>query len=147
MTFLCSPSLAAFPSWIEQLIAESTGKDNKGIVPVANENLAAPENYGDDRFFVYLRFAGDENHSLDRQVAALEANGHPVARIDLKDKSDLGQEFFRWEFAVAAAGAALGIHPFNQPDVQLAKDLAKKAMSEAAGKGTAKAERHGFGRR
>ena len=79
-------------------------------------------------------------HSLDRQVAALEANGHPVARLDLKDKSDLGQEFFRWEFAVAAAGAALGIHPFNQPDVQLAKDLAKKAMSEPAGKGTGKAK-------
>ena len=79
-------------------------------------------------------------HSLDRQVAALEANGHPVARLDLQDKSDLGQEFFRWEFAVAAAGAALGIHPFNQPDVQLAKDLAKKAMSEPADKGTGKAK-------
>ena len=90
---MCSPSLSALPSWIEQLIAESTGKDNKGIVPVANENLAAPENYGGDRFFVYLRFDGDENHSLDRQVAALEANGHPVARLDLQDKSDLGQEF------------------------------------------------------
>ncbi len=135
VTFLCSPSLAALPSWIEQLIAESTGKDRKGIVPVANENLAAPENYGADRFFAYLRLDGDENHSLDRQVAALGANGHPVARFDLKDKKDIGQEFFRWEFAVAAAGAAIGIHPFNQPDVQLAKDLAKKAMSESAGKG------------
>ena len=134
VTFLCSPSLMALPSWIEQLIAESTGKDRKGIVPVAGENLAAPENYGADRFFVYLRLDGDDNHSLDRHVAALEANGHPVARIDLKDKKDLGQEFFRWEFAVAAAGAAIGIHPFNQPDVQLAKDLAKKAMSESGGK-------------
>ena len=133
VTFLCSPSLAAFPSWVEQLIAESTGKDRKGIVPVANENPAAPEKYGDDRFFVYLRLASDRNHDLDRQVAALEANGHPVARLDLSDKLDIGQEFFRWEFAVAAAGAAIGIHPFNQPDVQLAKDLAKKAMS-AGGK-------------
>lgn len=138
VTFLCSPSLAAFPSWVEQLIAESTGKDRKGIVPVANESLAAPESYGADRFFVYLRLDGDENHSLDRQVAALEANGHPVARLDLKDKKDIGQEFFRWEFAVAAAGAAIGIHPFNQPDVQLAKDLAKKAMSATGGKGGAK---------
>jgi transaldolase/glucose-6-phosphate isomerase len=138
MTFLCSPSLAAFPAWLEQLIAESTGKDRKGIVPVANESLAAPESYGTDRFFVYLRLDGDENHSLDRQVAALEANGHPVARIDLKDKKDIGQEFFRWEFAVAAAGAAIGIHPFSQPDVQLAKDLAKKAMSTTSGKGGAK---------
>ena len=133
VTFLCSPSLGAFPDWVEQLIAESTGKDKKGIVPVANESVGAPDKYGDDRFFVYLRLEGDENHSLDRQVAALQANGHPVARIDLSDKLDVGQEFFRWEFAVAAAGAAIGIHPFNQPDVQLAKDLAKKAMSESAG--------------
>ena len=130
VTFVCSPSLRAFPSWVEQLIAESTGKENKGIVPVANESLAAPEKYASDRFFVYLRLVGDENHVLDRHVAALEANLHPVAQIDLNDKQDIGQEFFRWEFAVAAAGAALGINPFNQPDVQLAKDLSKKAMGE-----------------
>jgi len=133
VTFLCSRSLHAFPSWIEQLIAESTGKDRKGIIPVANEAMASPEKYGADRFFVYLRLEGDESHEIDRQVAALEANGHPVARIDLGDKSDLGQEFFRWEMAVAAAGAVIGIHPFNQPDVQLAKDLAKKAMADNAG--------------
>ncbi|MGZ8442308.1 MAG: bifunctional transaldolase/phosoglucose isomerase [Candidatus Binatia bacterium] len=137
VTFICSPSLGAFPSWAEQLIAESMGKENKGIVPVANENLAPPEKYGADRFFVYLRLVSDSNHDLDRQVAALEANGHPLARIDLSDKFDIGQEFFRWEFAVAAAGAVLGINPFNQPDVQLAKDLSKKAMSES-GSGGAK---------
>jgi transaldolase/glucose-6-phosphate isomerase len=96
---------------------------------VAGESIGAPEKYGSDRFFAYLRLEGDENYPLDRQVAALEANGHPVARIDLNDKQDIGQEFFRWEFAVAAAGAAIGIHPFNQPDVQLAKDLARDAMS------------------
>jgi transaldolase/glucose-6-phosphate isomerase len=135
VSFFCSPSLAAFPAWAEQLIAESTGKERKGIVPVAGEHLAAPDRYGDDRFFVYLRFMGDENHELDRRAAALQANGHPVLRIDLRDKSDLGQEFFRWEVAVAAAGAAIGIHPFNQPDVQLAKDLAKKAMSESGKSG------------
>jgi transaldolase / glucose-6-phosphate isomerase len=137
VTFLCSPSLAAFPSWAEQLIAESMGKENKGIVPVANENPAPPESYSADRFFVYLRLASDTNHELDRRAAALEANGHPVAQIDLTDKLDIGQEFFRWEFAVAAAGAVLGINPFNQPDVQLAKDLSKKAMSES-GAGAAK---------
>jgi transaldolase/glucose-6-phosphate isomerase len=130
ITFLCSPSLTAFPAWIEQLIAESTGKDRKGIVPVVGERLGPPEKYGADRAFVYLRHEGDENHELDRQVAGLEANGHPVLRIEIVEKTDLGQEFFRWELAVAAAGAALGIHPFNQPDVQLAKDLAKKMMSE-----------------
>jgi transaldolase/glucose-6-phosphate isomerase len=131
VTFLCSPSLRAFPDWLEQLIAESTGKDKKGIVPIATEEPAAPNKYSDDRCFVYLRLAADENHELDRYAAALEANGHPLTRIDLREKLDLGQEFFRWEFAVAAAGTALGIHPFNQPDVQLAKDLAKKAMSES----------------
>jgi transaldolase/glucose-6-phosphate isomerase len=134
VTFICSPSLMAFPSWVEQLIAESTGKDRKGIVPVANESSLAPDQYSTDRFFIYLRLEGDENHNIDRQVAALEANGHPAARIDLHDKRDLGQEFFCWEFAVAAAGAVLGINPFNQPDVQLAKDLAKKAMSESKAK-------------
>jgi transaldolase / glucose-6-phosphate isomerase len=133
VTIVCSQSLAAFPAWVEQLIAESTGKDRKGIIPVANENFAAAEKYGSDRFFVYLRLPGDDNQVLDRQIAALEANGHPVTRIELNDKHDLGQEFFRWEFAVAAAGAAIGIHPFNQPDVQLAKDLAKKAMASAGG--------------
>jgi transaldolase / glucose-6-phosphate isomerase len=136
VTFICSASLAAFPSWVEQLIAESTGKEKKGIVPVANESVSAPEKYGSDRCFVYLRLAGDENHTLDRQVAALEANGHPVVQIDLNDKLDIGQEFFRWEFAVAAAGAALAINPFNQPDVQLAKDLSKKAMSKGGASGT-----------
>jgi transaldolase/glucose-6-phosphate isomerase len=134
VTFLCSSSLAAFPAWLEQLIAESTGKERKGIVPVAGEHLAAPEKYGADRLFVYLRLDADDNLALDRQVAALSANGHPIARVDLKDKYDLGQEFFRWEVAVAAAGAVLEINPFNQPDVQLAKDLAKKAMAASAGK-------------
>jgi transaldolase/glucose-6-phosphate isomerase len=135
LTFVADPAIESFGAWAEQLIAESTGKDRKGIIPVANEALGSPEKYGEDRFFVYLRLSADENHLLDRQVAALEANGHPVARIDIDDKTDLGQEFFRWEVAVAAAGAALGIHPFNQPDVQLAKDLAKKAMEKiAAGK-------------
>ncbi len=132
VTFLASPSLAAFPSWAEQLIAESTGKDRQGIVPVANERVMAPEKYGADRFFVYLRMQGDDNRALDRHVEAVEANGHPVARIELSDKNDIAQEFFRWEMAVAAAGAVLGIHPFNQPDVQLAKDLAKKAMGNSA---------------
>jgi transaldolase/glucose-6-phosphate isomerase len=135
VTFICSPSLAAFPSWVEQLIAESTGKENKGIVTVAGEHPAAPASYGADRLFAYLRLASDASHDLDRRAAALEANGHPVVRLDLNDRFDIGQEFFRWEFAVAAAGSALGINPFNQPDVQLAKDLAKKAMSESGGAG------------
>jgi transaldolase/glucose-6-phosphate isomerase len=133
ITFLTSPSLAALPSWIEQLIAESTGKDKKGIVPVADEPLASADKYGTDRLFVYLRLDNDDNAEMDRKVAGLESAGHPMIKIELAEKIDLGQEFFRWEVAVAAAGAALGIHPFNQPDVQLAKDLAKQAMGKTDG--------------
>ena len=129
LTLVTSSSLASLPSWIEQLVAESTGKDGRGIVPVCDERLTPPEVCGDDRFFVYMRMRGDDTRGLGLGVEALEARGHPVARIELADPADLGGEFFRWEVAVAAAGAALGIHPFNQPDVQLAKDLAARAMA------------------
>jgi transaldolase/glucose-6-phosphate isomerase len=132
ITFIASPSLAAFPIWAEQLIAESTGKNDKGIVPVADEPVGVPEVYGSDRFFAFLHIPG-ENRDLETRLVALEQAGHPVVRIALQDNYDLGQEFFRWEMAVAAAGAVLGINPFDQPDVQLAKDLAKKAMEGKAG--------------
>lgn len=127
-TFLVSSSLAAFPGWVEQLIAESTGKDDTGILPVADETIGPPEAYGDDRFFVYLTYVGDDDDEQARAVDALEAAGHPVVRIRLAEKEDLGGEMFRAEFAVAAAGSVLGIHPFNQPDVQVAKELARRAM-------------------
>lgn len=130
LTFLVPPSLGAFPAWLEQLIAESTGKDRKGIVPVTDEPLASLETYGTDRFFVHLSLEGDDLSDLDHRLGVLEAAGHPVIRLRLTEKADLGQEIFRWEMAVAAAGAVLGIHPFNQPDVQLAKDLARQAMAE-----------------
>ncbi len=131
VTFVTSPGLAAFPSWLEQLIAESTGKDGKGVVPVASESPGSPESYGNDRLFVFLALEGDDAERLEQRARALEAAGHPVVYIRLTEKADLGQEMFRWEMAVAAAGAVLGIHPFNQPDVQLAKDLARQAMSSA----------------
>ncbi len=134
VTFFVSPSLDGFPSWIEQLIAESTGKDGKGIVPVVDESMAPPERYGNDRFFVYVKLLGDDTHDLDAKVSKLEASGHPVARIMVMEKADLGQEYFRWEVAVAAAGAVLGIHPFNQPDVQLAKELSQQAMARRRGR-------------
>ena len=132
VTFVTSPSLAAFPVWAEQLIAESTGKGGKGIVPVADEAIGPPAVYGQDRVFVFLTMDGDEASLLEERLTALEAAGFPVIHIRLADKADLGQEFFRWEVAVAAAGAVLGIHPFNQPDVQLAKRLAREAMAQAA---------------
>jgi transaldolase/glucose-6-phosphate isomerase len=130
VTFVVSPSLDALPAWLEQLIAESTGKDGRGIVPVAEEVLAGPEVYSNDRVFVHLRLGGQKQSDANANLAAAENAGHPVIRIQLAEKLDLGQEFFRWEVAVAAAGAVLGIHPFNQPDVELAKQLARKAMAK-----------------
>jgi transaldolase/glucose-6-phosphate isomerase len=128
ITFFASPSIAAFGVWVEQLIAESTGKDGKGILPVTGEKLGLPDRYGDDRFFVYLRAEGDENEVLDNGVDALEAAGHPVVRIALDEREDLGGEFFRWEMATAAAGAVLGINPFDQPNVEAAKIKARELL-------------------
>jgi len=134
LTFFTSASLESFPDWIEQLIAESTGKDGKGIVPVANEPWVSPNEYGEDRFFVCFSLEGDDNKELDDRMEILEKLGHPSIRINLAEIFDLGKEMFRWEIAIAAAGSILGIHPFNQPDVQLAKDLARKAMEKKSEK-------------
>jgi transaldolase/glucose-6-phosphate isomerase len=137
VTFLTTPALAAFPSWAEQLIAESMGKDGKGIVPVASEPPGPAEAYGNDRVFVHLSVQKEQQPANDStRLKALEAAGHPVIQIRLAEKIDVGQEFFRWELAVAAAGAVLGIHPFNQPDVELAKDLARKAMEQGSAAGS-----------
>ena len=103
---------------MEQLIAESTGKEGLGIVPVSGEPMGLPEQYGDDRLFVYLRFDGDDNVESDEAVQAIESSGQPLVRLDLRDKYDLGAEFFRWELATAVAGAILSINPFDQPNVQ-----------------------------
>ncbi len=130
LTILTSPSLKSFPDWLEQLIAESTGKSGKGLIPVADEPRIAAEEYGQDRVFVGFLQEGESNQELEGFMERLIALEHPVVRIRLTDAYDLGQEIFRWEVAVASAGAILGIHPFNQPDVQLAKELAKEAMSE-----------------
>jgi transaldolase/glucose-6-phosphate isomerase len=129
LTLVTSPGLASLPSWIEQLVAESTGKDGKGIVPVVSP---LPAVAGRDRFLVYIKMRGDDARELDATMSALEERGQPLVRVDAADADDLGAEFFRWEVAVAAAGAILGIHPFNQPDVQLAKDLAARAMDVAS---------------
>jgi transaldolase/glucose-6-phosphate isomerase len=131
VTFAATAGLASFPLWLEQLIAESTGKIGRGIVPVAGEPLGPPEAYGDDRFFVGLAL-DDEDAGLSERLAALARAGHPVARFRLSAPADLAREMFRWEVAVAAAGAVIGVHPFNQPDVQLAKELAGKAMKQQA---------------
>jgi glucose-6-phosphate isomerase len=133
VTLVASPPIAGFGSWVEQLIAESTGKDGKGILPVDREPLAQPEFYANDRLFVYLRLANDDTY--DRQVGALEKADYPVVRINLKDIYDLGGEFFRWEMAIAVAGMIIGIHPFNQPNVEAAKVLARNMIAEYQKKG------------
>ena len=109
VTLLTSPALNSFGLWVEQLLAESTGKEGTGIVPVAGEPLASPTAYGADRLFVTLRLKGDRNAALDRSIITLQRAGHPVFRLNLADRYDLGGEFFRWEFATAVAGHALGI--------------------------------------
>ncbi len=128
MTLVTSPGLSAFGLWVEQLIAESTGKEGVGIVPVAGESLLDPGEYGDDRLFIYARLEGDDNDAVDATVADLRKNGHPVLLLELRDRYDLGGEFFRWEFATAVAGSVLGIHPFDQPNVQQAKDLTSQVL-------------------
>ena len=138
LTFLTSHALESFPDWIEQLVAESTGKtilaggERRGIVPVVGEPLRAPEAYAPDRFFAAILLGGDEVAILEKQLEALVAAGHPVARFRLADRYDLGAEMFRWQVATAAAGAVLGLNPFDQPDVQLAKELANEAMKKSA---------------
>ena len=120
VTLISPPPIDRFGLWVEQMIAESLGKEGRGIVPVAGEPLHPPQCYGDDRLFFYLRPTLGEN--ADEAVQRLEAAGHPVERLDLADCYDLGAEFFRWEYATAIAGLMLDVHPFDQPDVQGAKD-------------------------
>lgn len=124
VTFVMSPGVAAFGPWVEQLIAESTGKEGKGILPVADEPLGAPGVYGSDRLFVQLALPGDR--SADAQLSALRGAGHPVVRIELTDPYDLGGEIFRWEMATAIAGWRMAINPFDQPNVESAKILTRQ---------------------
>ena len=135
LTIVTSPSISTFGLWAEQLLAESTGKEGKGIVPVAGEPLSGPESYGDDRLFVYLRVEDDDNAKADAEIERLESSGQPVIRLHLRDRHDLGAEFFGWEFATAVAGAVLGINPFDQPNVQSAKDKTADVLQEYGSSG------------
>ena len=129
LTIIASPALADVGAWLEQLVAESTGKNGKGIVPVAGEPLGAPEFYGSDRVFAQLTLKGEADPRQDLALKALEDAGHPVVRIVLTDRAHLGQEFFRWEIATAIAGAVIGIDPFDQPDVEASKIKTKVLTS------------------
>jgi transaldolase / glucose-6-phosphate isomerase len=130
ITIAASPGISDLGAWLEQLIAESTGKVGKGIIPVDREPLAKPDTYGNDRVFAYLRLETAPDKSQDSAIGALEAAGHPVVRITVDDIYNLGQEFFRWEIATSVAGAIIGINAFNQPDVEASKIETKKLTSE-----------------
>ena len=130
LTLVTSPSIGSFGLWVEQLIAESTGKEGLGIIPVAGEPLTSPNHYGGDRLFVYLRLDGDDNDESDRAVQAIQESGQPLVRLNLRDKYDVGAEFFRWEMATAVAGSILGINPFDQPNVQAAKDMTDSVLGQ-----------------
>jgi transaldolase/glucose-6-phosphate isomerase len=129
VTIIASPGIAGLGAWLEQLLAESTGKQGRGLIPLAGESLTTPERYGSDRFFAYLELEGQIDLSQRQAVEALERAGHPVARISVKDAWHIGQEFFRWEIATAVAGAIIGIDPFDQPDVEASKDKTR-ALTE-----------------
>jgi transaldolase/glucose-6-phosphate isomerase len=130
ITIIASPGISDLGAWLEQLIAESTGKIGKGIIPVDREHLAKPATYGNDRVFAYLRLASKPNKAQDAAVTAIEKAGHPVVRITLPNAHALGQEFFRWEIATAVAGSTIGINAFNQPDVEASKIETKKLTSQ-----------------
>lgn len=130
VTLIPSPGIWDLGAWLEQLLAESTGKEGKGLIPVDREQAGPPEVYGADRMFVYVRLESAPASQQDAAVAALEKAGHPVVRIAVADPYDLGQEFFRWEMATAVAGSILGINPFNQPDVETSKVATRKLTAE-----------------
>ena len=136
VTLITSPGIADFGAWLEQLLAESTGKDGKGLIPVDREALGAPEVYGSDRVFAYIRLEKGADAAQDKAVDALAKAGHPVVRIALSDIYNLGQEMFRWEIATAVAGSVIGINAFNQPDVEASKLETRKLTSEYEAKGS-----------
>jgi transaldolase/glucose-6-phosphate isomerase len=130
VTVICSPGRRDFGAWLEQLVAESTGKEGKGLIPVDREPLGPPANYGEDRVFVYVRTDRGADPTQDRFVDSFEAAGSPVIRIPVADAYQLGAEFFRWEMATAVAGSIISINPFDQPDVEAAK-IATRRLTTA----------------
>ena len=126
LTLAASPTVAGLGAWLEQLVAESTGKDGQGIVPVDEETLGPPRVYGDDRVFVYLKLSSEERTSDDLAIDRIQQAGQPVVRIELSEPYAIGQEFFRWEMATAVVGSLLKVHPFDQPDVEASKVASRK---------------------
>lgn len=130
LTIVSSPGIHDLGAWLEQLVAESTGKNGNGLIPLDREALATADAYGDDRVFVYMRLESGPDSRQDEAIADLEQAGHPVIIISVADVYDLGKEFFRWEFATAVAGSIIGINPFDQPDVEASKIETRKLTDE-----------------
>jgi glucose-6-phosphate isomerase len=130
LTIFTSPEIYDVGAWLEQLIAESTGKSDISIIPVDREPILKAEDYGNDRIFAYLKLKDSDDGSTAEKIYQLEKSGQPIVRIEIADKMNLGQEFFRWEFATAVAGSIMQINTFNQPDVESAKIEAKKLTEE-----------------
>ena len=135
LTFIVSPGIQTIGEWLEQLIAESTGKEGKGVIPVAGEDLGAPSVYGNDRLFVRIQLRSESDPSVDQKLKALGVAGHPIVRIEINDKLDLGEEFFRWEVATATAGSLLEIDAFDQPNVQESKDNTNRLLAQFIAEG------------
>ncbi len=140
VTLICSESIYDLGAWLEQLLAESTGKQGKGFIPVDREPLFGPEAYGTDRVFAYIKYASDGDGETESRVAALERAGEAVIRITLNNLYDIGQTFFQWEIATAVAGSVIGIDPFNQPDVEASKIVTRELTSEFERRGSLPAE-------
>jgi transaldolase/glucose-6-phosphate isomerase len=141
VTLITSSGISDLGAWLEQLLAESTGKIGKGIIPVDREHLTAPDVYGSDRVFIYVRLESATDADQDAKVAAIEKAGHPVVRITMADIYDLGAEFFRWEIATAVAGSIIGINAFNQPDVEASKIATRELTSAYEKTGSLPAEK------
>ena len=135
VTLVLSPAIGSLGAWLEQLLAESTGKRGVGVIPIDGEALGAPDVYDDDRIFVSVRLDGDADAGQDAALARLEAAGQPVVRLSLPDRHDIAGEFFRWEIATAVAGAVLGVNPFDQPDVEASKVATRRLTAEHAAGG------------
>ena len=132
LTFLLPEPISSFAMWLEQLIAESTGKDGTGVIPVSGDPVENRQNYGEDRLFVEFRIRNEPDEALEAKADSLRKAGHPVITVYMRDRLDLGEQFFLWEIATATAGALLRINPFDQPNVQETKEFTAKILDEVS---------------
>ena len=141
VTLFCSPTIYDLGAWLEQLLAESTGKNGKGLIPVDREPLGNPDDYGSDRLFVHIAYTKDSDSDQTEAITDIERSGQPVVRLKINDLYDLGQAFFQWEIATAVAGSVLGINAFDQPDVEASKNVTRELTTAFEKTGSLPAEK------